>query len=193
MNRIVLIGNGFDLAHGMKTSYIDFIDHIWKNVLNMSYPNGNGYSSNELVQISQWIGVWDEFDENLSFKTYLDKHFKSIRYKNKFFERIVNRQYINKWVDIEKEYYDRLTECFKIDLNQRTEASRNQIDQLNAEFKVIKDKLNKYLISVEDNFKEKYNDENPEFWKHRKSIGSKIYKRARLKDFAENYINQRAV
>ncbi|PKG44332.1 AbiH family protein, partial [Psychroflexus sp. MES1-P1E] len=24
MNRIVLIGNGFDLAHGMKTSYKDF-------------------------------------------------------------------------------------------------------------------------------------------------------------------------
>lgn len=25
MNRIILIGNGFDLAHGMKTSYKDFI------------------------------------------------------------------------------------------------------------------------------------------------------------------------
>lgn len=26
MNRIVLIGNGFDLAHGLKTSYKNFID-----------------------------------------------------------------------------------------------------------------------------------------------------------------------
>ena len=25
MNRLVLIGNGFDLAHGLKTSYKDFI------------------------------------------------------------------------------------------------------------------------------------------------------------------------
>ena len=25
MNRLVLIGNGFDLAHGLKTSYEDFI------------------------------------------------------------------------------------------------------------------------------------------------------------------------
>ena len=25
MNRLVLIGNGFDLAHGLKTSYADFI------------------------------------------------------------------------------------------------------------------------------------------------------------------------
>ena len=30
MNRIVLIGNGFDLAHGLKTSYMDFIDWYWE-------------------------------------------------------------------------------------------------------------------------------------------------------------------
>lgn len=26
MNRLVIIGNGFDLAHGLKTSYNDFVD-----------------------------------------------------------------------------------------------------------------------------------------------------------------------
>jgi hypothetical protein len=31
MNRIILIGNGFDLAHGMKTSYRDFIDDFWES------------------------------------------------------------------------------------------------------------------------------------------------------------------
>jgi len=30
MNRIILIGNGFDLAHGLKTSYRDFIDDLWE-------------------------------------------------------------------------------------------------------------------------------------------------------------------
>ena len=29
MNRIILIGNGFDLAHGLKTSYTDFIGSYW--------------------------------------------------------------------------------------------------------------------------------------------------------------------
>ena len=29
MNRLVLIGNGFDLAHGLKTSYKDFICWYW--------------------------------------------------------------------------------------------------------------------------------------------------------------------
>ena len=30
MNRIVLIGNGFDLAHNLPTSYKDFINHYWE-------------------------------------------------------------------------------------------------------------------------------------------------------------------
>ena len=33
MNRIILIGNGFDLAHGLKTSYNDFIKWYLKRAL----------------------------------------------------------------------------------------------------------------------------------------------------------------
>ena len=29
MNRLILIGNGFDLAHGLKTKYADFIEWYW--------------------------------------------------------------------------------------------------------------------------------------------------------------------
>lgn len=29
MNRVVLIGNGFDLAHGLPTRYEDFINWYW--------------------------------------------------------------------------------------------------------------------------------------------------------------------
>lgn len=28
MNRLVIIGNGFDMAHGLKTSYMDFTTGI---------------------------------------------------------------------------------------------------------------------------------------------------------------------
>ncbi|MDR1763164.1 MAG: bacteriophage abortive infection AbiH family protein, partial [Dysgonamonadaceae bacterium] len=37
MNRIILIGNGFDLAHGLKTSYKDFINDFWINEIRKSY------------------------------------------------------------------------------------------------------------------------------------------------------------
>ena len=30
MNRIILIGNGFDLAHGLDTRYVDFINKFWE-------------------------------------------------------------------------------------------------------------------------------------------------------------------
>ncbi|MCX4302016.1 MAG: AbiH family protein [Alistipes sp.] len=32
MNRIIIIGNGFDKAHGLATGYRDFIDSYWINV-----------------------------------------------------------------------------------------------------------------------------------------------------------------
>jgi len=34
MNRIVLIGNGFDLAHGLPTRYEDFIKDYWVGFIN---------------------------------------------------------------------------------------------------------------------------------------------------------------
>ena len=33
MNNIIIIGNGFDLAHGLKTSYKDFINHVKEDIL----------------------------------------------------------------------------------------------------------------------------------------------------------------
>ena len=36
MNRIILIGNGFDLAHGLKTGYGDFI-YLYHNSINNRY------------------------------------------------------------------------------------------------------------------------------------------------------------
>lgn len=45
MNRLILIGNGFDLAHGLKTSYKDFIFWYLDECFNGAgiYPNGHFY------------------------------------------------------------------------------------------------------------------------------------------------------
>ena len=40
MNRVIIIGNGFDKAHGLATGYRDFIDSYWTN---FSYHIFNGY------------------------------------------------------------------------------------------------------------------------------------------------------
>src|SRR5690554_4361943 len=43
MNRLILIGNGFDLAHGLNTSYKDFI--FW--YLDRCFDNAGIYTSSE--------------------------------------------------------------------------------------------------------------------------------------------------
>ncbi|MNL38289.1 hypothetical protein D3C87_1604890 [compost metagenome] len=37
MNRLILLGNGFDLAHGLKTSYNDFIKWYFKKCLQSTW------------------------------------------------------------------------------------------------------------------------------------------------------------
>ena len=39
MNRLIIIGNGFDIAHGLKTKYNDYISHYWKQVNETSFTD----------------------------------------------------------------------------------------------------------------------------------------------------------
>lgn len=53
LKAIIFIGNGFDLAHGLKTRYEDFIDWYWtKRVKEFrecsKYPDCNGTRNLEL-------------------------------------------------------------------------------------------------------------------------------------------------
>ena len=45
MNRLVIIGNGFDLAHGLPTSYKDFMNDYWRNVIQV-FENKDNYEDN---------------------------------------------------------------------------------------------------------------------------------------------------
>lgn len=69
MNRIILIGNGFDLAHGLKTSYAHFIDWYWgewgKRLL-----RGHGkieedrfcsFKLNDATNLNMWCYVWNGY------------------------------------------------------------------------------------------------------------------------------------
>jgi hypothetical protein len=52
MNRLIIIGNGFDLAHDLKTRYSDFIDFLWKKEADCFYKSldESNYES-ELIQV----------------------------------------------------------------------------------------------------------------------------------------------
>ena len=60
MNRLVLIGNGFDLAHGLKTSYADFINWYWDYRVNGFVGNLTPVSQDPLCTFEDYHGsVWN--------------------------------------------------------------------------------------------------------------------------------------
>lgn len=168
MNKLVIVGNGFDLAHGLPTSYKHFIDDFWKNIgtqidsekiKKIIEVNGD---RNSLRFLHDKFSNFEEFQENIV--KYENHPFINIRYdpttirvyhksnpgriffsiKNEFF-RNLNTKSLTNWVDIEHEYYKLLKVILKstsIDLKSK----KKQVLKLNVEFEQIKNLFEKYLI-----------------------------------------------
>ena len=130
MNRIVLIGNGFDVAHGLNTKYEHFIDWYWDQRLHSIVFEKSAESKDILCSLkilpNSEIKSWDLLSFNNSyFKTPTNewklsgKEFINELKDNPkvfeisyspFFENICKSIETKKWVDIENEYYRLLTE-----------------------------------------------------------------------------------
>lgn len=163
MNRLILIGNGFDLAHGLKTNYADFINWYYdKRVLTMSKTyekvssdclcsfiyRGEGFLYTYFWSrptISQDKGYGKEIIENIIQN--------NIEFESKispFFERIRTSIETKGWVDIENEYYYLLTEyAFPPVVINPFEKQERSITKLNEQLQYLQDLLIKYLQEVE--------------------------------------------
>ena len=153
MNRLVLIGNGFDLAHGLKTRYEDFIYWYWKDKSNHFCDVHSDIFEDELCQLKikdcswyelQWLnefnfggldgqGVYNCLKDNsnifqISFSPLFERIHKSIETKN--------------WVDIENDYYDLLKKYVK-------DGDLLGIDKLNTHFHALLEKLIQYLSTLD--------------------------------------------
>ena len=141
MNRLILVGNGFDLAHGLKTSYKDFIDDFWEEKINV-IKNSDINSRYEDKYVIVY-NVPNSYPAENFFKTYQDliKYIPKLIIKNKFLELLSKKRTDLNWVDIENEYYQEL----KIvdDLN---------IEQLNQNFEIVKKQLENYLSKIKKDF-----------------------------------------
>lgn len=163
MNRIILIGNGFDLAHGLRTSYRDFIDYYWEywgKRLQSGYL-GNDLTDN-LCSISQkgelypWNWLFPKMNlqqqKNISPKDAIEMAKNSpdkIAIKKRpFFEHIDKAVETKSWVDIENEFYLWLKKIFKKD-----DCEYGNPVPLNEELDLIKEKLVEYLKFIEEQTK----------------------------------------
>lgn len=154
MNRLVIIGNGFDLAHGLKTSYKDFIRWYLDDLFDEQFHFGNGIFniSNCLFEISNVA-----FD-SISLKYDIDKPWlfmsklidsirisKSLK-KMQLIYRILHNIDSKGWTDIESDYYALLK-----DNADNLEACKRLNDQMDF----LRDKLAEYLKTQKT---EKYNE-----------------------------------
>lgn len=161
MNRIILIGNGFDLAHGLKTSYADFIDYYWEDWgsrLQGSYL-GNELTD-DLCSISQkgemqpWYWLFPTIDLRRKAKISPNDAIAMAKNspeviaikKSPFFEHIDKAVETKGWVDIENEFYLWLKKIFKKD-----NCEYDSPVPLNKELESIKERLVEYLKFIQEN------------------------------------------
>ncbi|WP_330443240.1 AbiH family protein [Flavobacterium sp. C4GT6] len=154
MNRLVIIGNGFDLAHGLPTGYNHFINDYWINVFNNVNNKGISYDddlfslaltfkSQHSREVLEWFLGIKNYKEFKSFliKCKMNKNSSfslRVRFGNSFFQSINDHFSIKNWVDIENEYYRLLKGCLE-------EFDDVKVKKLNREFEQVKNLLEQYL------------------------------------------------
>ena len=135
MNRIILIGNGFDLAHKLATSYADFINWYWDCWLEQLKNSHEMTVSDELCSISNKYGCWNIHLKNLLDKTSYPKGWPFINFIRKdnnytvnfslFLNNICQSIETKGWVDIEKEYYDLL----RVSVNKSQQVTADKLNK----------------------------------------------------------------
>jgi hypothetical protein len=152
MNKLILIGNGFDLAHGLKTRYSDFL--LWyvnKTVRLVNTSNSNIFEDGLIVLDNEGYHV-NEFESLESFKDNLNKRRISFHCKNTFFDRILRQSTDSNWVDIEYEYYLELLSIYKkIEKHNmgKNEGAEKIVKEVNICLDLIKKQLIEYLQTLE--------------------------------------------
>lgn len=155
MNRLIIIGNGFDLAHGMKTSFKDFITDYYNNAINiffekdiykdslleLEFKHTNGFWANRLkVNLDETFEAFEKIKGNRNIKTTT----LSVLLRN-----IKSKMNSSNWVDVELEYFNLL--------KSTTNSARREVrvNDLNIQFDFLKKKLVEYLQRQEEKHSKK--------------------------------------
>ncbi len=169
MNRLVLIGNGFDLAHGMATSYKAFIKGYIVKCFNSLT---DGFFEDRLLKIKKnrvmAFEMWGPFEgcadwldfvfSNQGLSIANDQYYVGgyifrlpydVEVKSAFLDYLIRQCIDAGWVDIEKLYYERLTEIHErskiVGGNRGGPSENEQLDLLHDEFAHLQSELGKYL------------------------------------------------
>lgn len=177
MNRIILIGNGFDLAHGMATSYKNFIDDYWEQTIQEIKKNGayRPFENGE-IHIKRAPVYWPTGNSYKDLiNTDIDGRPITLTFKNQFLKIITEKNDIQNWVDVEDEYYRLLIESSN---NRNTGI----VKKLNENLRQIKQLLADYLTRIENSFSNELNEDQKKIISQ---VSRKISEPFNFNDFSE--------
>jgi hypothetical protein len=143
---LLIIGNGFDLANGLKSSFQQFI-HNYMFTIHKELSCADTYED-ENVKISGG-NVKSDFKDTTPFSfldIYKTEPEYSIDWSNKFLENIANQSYSDNsnWADFEYAYFKMIDDQIKIDPKEKAQLSNN-IDDLNTGLELLTSQFCKYL------------------------------------------------
>ncbi|MEX6625787.1 AbiH family protein [Tenacibaculum salmonis] len=164
-NLIVIIGNGFDLAHGLKTSYNDFANYYLNEIILTKifyFENNKQFLNKELlIYLNQNIMTFsdlstestdDKFLNDVSYfiqQNKTDKVSPFLNSNNEYVKLLISNKLLGKlysnsfenWFDIEQAYYEELKDIYnlpKVNHNHKLKILNNNLQE-------IKEALKKYL------------------------------------------------
>ena len=143
MNKLIIIGNGFDLAHKINTSYNQFVEAYFKKIYWKSL-NPNRYSDN-LIEVIAAYPLSPINPIELQKITYTDFFYlnrNNYKIKSDFFRILLDTKELNNWVDIEDLLFN---ELFKLINLESRKINIEGIIKLNQDFEFLKTKLIEYL------------------------------------------------
>lgn len=160
MNRLIILGNGFDLAHNIKTSFNQFILDYLCNAVNTFYSE-NRYVDPLLEIRFKYANQSFGQQKNPANKENVYKLLEQLDYssnyhfqiKSDLLRSIHKKTSKLKWVDIEVEF-------FNILLKAKQQNNPGSVDKINDDLDFLKTKLIEYLKNQEDSFSNVYDKED---------------------------------
>lgn len=166
MNRLILLGNGFDLAHGMKTSYNDFLKWYLTNCFEIALHERT-YQDTLITIERQTYTVENAISAITSSAVLIENLYKQgfqillypnvtvktaghdtytlpfrIVFESSFLKKILQNCSYLKWVDIENSFYSILK------LFARDTHGTEEIRELNNAMDFMIRQLSSYLLSI---------------------------------------------
>ena len=161
MNRIILIGNGFDLAHNLNTKYEHFIENFWRKTID-SLKKGYGVVDNEFITISTYFSTrlkkkihpyvtefpYEEIGKRIiNIEGTTDDFEKEIK---KIISNVLSLQY---WLDIETKEEEKREEYYKNISKKNATIEHNQYYKNSDDYRIIKDNELGFAVEYRKNYK----------------------------------------